>query len=414
MSAEIRDVVGDELAARITLLQKRTQTLAPEASARLNLAAGNLKKVTPDAAYTWIDPASFAHEVETGAGRFAETLNAIRNAAIIVPIAITWAALAWAAWGYFTDISDPRHAGDVRLPFLVLWQQGFNLHVPTLTDVGIIDCAVLTGLLVLTILSQMVERRARQTSRRLTSELNKITSDLVSISAQRRAAPTVGENASVQEVANAMQAVIDQALEESRTITQHAAMNIDQIKQSAEASIAAAQRATMDLLTDHIGPMIDTFSGRLATLQTQLADYQQRLDSLSAASQRIADGADTLGQNAGTYMAAATQMSGHIEALRGTQAQLIAQIDGVGSALNHSAGSLDQVATSIGADAVLRIRDVNENLSAATEALRQTQAGLEHAVTGLDAAAQNLATVQIVGGGLIGSLFNRRRRRRKL
>lgn len=413
MSAEIRDVVGDELAGRITLLQKRTQTLAPEASARLSLAAGNLKKVSPDAAYTWIDPASFAHEVEAGASRGADTLNAIRNAAILIPIAITWAALAWAAWGYSTYLN--KYPSEARQPFLLLWQQGFGtLHVPTLMDVGIIDCTVLSALLILTILSQTVERNARRKSQRLTRELNLITSDLVSISARRRPTPTVGENASVQEVADAMQAVIDQALEESRAITQHATMNIDQIKQSAEASIAAAQHATMELLTNHVGPMIDTFSGRLAALQTQLADYQQRLDSLSAASQRIADGADKLGASAGTYMAAASQMSGHIEALRDTQTQLITQIGGVGDALTRSAGALDKVAVGMSPDAVRYIEDINQNLARTSSVLRETNDGLEHTVNGLDAAATNLRNVQIIGGGAIGWWFNRRRNRRRV
>jgi hypothetical protein len=417
MSAEFREAVGDELAGRIELLQKRARGLAPEASARLNLAATNLKKVGPEATYSWVDPTSFAHEVEMSAGRGAETLNAIRNAVILVPIALTWAALAAAAWGYFIDLKT--NPDDIHTPFLALWQSGFrdgahNLNVPNLTAVGIADFLILSFLLALTVVSQTIERNAQRKSQQLTQELNGITSDLVQIAGKRKVAPTVGADSSVQEVADAMQAVISEAMEESRKITEHATASITQVAQSAEASVTAAQKATADLLTGHLGPMIDTFNTRLASLQTQLAEYQQRLASLSTASQGIADAADKLGANAGAYMTAATLMTNHIEHLRDTQSELITQIGGVGSALQGSSASLKQVADSIGADAVDRIRETNINLGEMTNSLRETQQSLESAANGLDAAAARLEKVQVVGGGIIGLIFNRRQRQRRV
>jgi hypothetical protein len=401
MSTEISDVTGPEVAARIEVLQKKVRQLAPDASARLALAASNLKRVSPDAAYTWIDPSSFSREVESGASRPADFLHSIRNILVLVPLTFTWLALALAGAGYYADIANNQ--ADERKPFLELWQTGFHNFPLTisLTEIGIFDFIVLVIILLLTLRAQIIERNARVTAQEMTSELSGITSELVTISARRGRGVTVGADASVQDVANAMQAVIDDALQESR-----------QIAENAKASIAQQQQAMSDLLTSNVGPMIDTFSGHLTTLQTQLGSYQSRLDTLAAASQRIADGADTLGRNAGTYMDAAEQMSKHIEALRTTQDELLAKIDGVGITLTESADALKHVATSIGADAVERIREVSANLAETTVSLRETTQGLETATTGLDLAARNLSAVQIVGGGFFGWLLNRRQSRR--
>jgi hypothetical protein len=402
MSTEISDVTGPEIAGRIEVLQKKVRQLAPDASARLALAASNLKRVSPDAAYTWIDPSSFSREVESGASRGADRLHSIRNILVLVPLTFTWLALALAGAGYYADIS--AHKEDDLKPFLELWQGNFHNAFPltiSLTEIGIFDFIVLIIILLLTWRAQIIERNARLTAQTMTAELSGITSELVTISARRGRGVTVGADASVQDVANAMQAVIDDALQESRQIAEHA-----------KASITLTQQSMSDLLTKNIGPMIDTFSGHLTTLQTQLGSYQARLDSLAAASQRIADGADALGRNAGTYMDAAEQMSKHIEALRMTQDDLLAKIDRVGTTLTESADALKHVATSIGADAVQRIRDVSINLAETTDSLRETTQGLETATTGLDLAARNLSAVQIVGGGFFGWLLNRRQSRR--
>lgn len=84
--------------------------------------------------------------------RLIELADKARNALVLVPVFLTWYALAEASRNYARYITEnPDEAGQ---PFLLLWQRGFGdnswLH-PTFSQVALIDAAVIFIIILLTV-----------------------------------------------------------------------------------------------------------------------------------------------------------------------------------------------------------------------------------------------------------------------
>jgi hypothetical protein len=95
----------------------------------------------------------YAVEAEGGyAPRRIEVADKVRNVLVLVPILLTWAALAEAARAYERFLAaNPDEQGT---PFLLLWQRGFggeaSIFSPTFSTVAIIDAVVIVAMIVLT------------------------------------------------------------------------------------------------------------------------------------------------------------------------------------------------------------------------------------------------------------------------
>ncbi len=86
------------------------------------------------------------------APRRIEIADKVRNVLVLVPILLTWAALAEASRSYDRFLeANPEEAGT---PFLLLWQRGFggesNWWSPTFSTVAIIDAVVIMAMIILT------------------------------------------------------------------------------------------------------------------------------------------------------------------------------------------------------------------------------------------------------------------------
>jgi len=95
----------------------------------------------------------YAVEAEGGyAPRRIEVADKVRNVLVLVPILLTWAALAEAARAYDRFLAEnPEEQGT---PFLLLWQRGFggeaSIFSPTFSTVAIIDAIVIVAMIILT------------------------------------------------------------------------------------------------------------------------------------------------------------------------------------------------------------------------------------------------------------------------
>jgi predicted nucleic acid-binding Zn-ribbon protein len=87
----------------------------------------------------------------------------IRNVMLQLPIFLTWAALAEAVRAYQHYIA--AHPEEVRLPFLLLWQQGFGEHngifTPKFSTLAILDAIIIFIIILLTFYSHG-RREARE------------------------------------------------------------------------------------------------------------------------------------------------------------------------------------------------------------------------------------------------------------
>jgi hypothetical protein len=81
-----------------------------------------------------------------------EVADKIRNVMVLVPILLTWAALAEAVRSYEKHVT--AHPEDQATPFLLLWQRGFGGEAgflsPTFSTVAIIDAVVIGVIILLT------------------------------------------------------------------------------------------------------------------------------------------------------------------------------------------------------------------------------------------------------------------------
>jgi hypothetical protein len=79
----------------------------------------------------------------------------VRNVMVLLPILLTWAALAEASRAYSRFID--KHPDEVRQPFLLLWQRGFGgeggVFSPTFSMVAIVDAMIIGVIIVLTFYS---------------------------------------------------------------------------------------------------------------------------------------------------------------------------------------------------------------------------------------------------------------------
>jgi methyl-accepting chemotaxis protein len=84
--------------------------------------------------------------------KLIEFADKARNALVLVPVFLTWYALAEASRNYAEYITaNPDQAGQ---PFLLLWQQGFgqdSWRYPTFSQVALIDAAVILVIILLTL-----------------------------------------------------------------------------------------------------------------------------------------------------------------------------------------------------------------------------------------------------------------------
>lgn len=85
--------------------------------------------------------------------RWVSYLEWIRNFLVLVPLVITWLGISVAVAGYHDLLQADPNGDDAFLPFLALWQDGFNGHLfldLTLSKLAIFDFSILSAVVILT------------------------------------------------------------------------------------------------------------------------------------------------------------------------------------------------------------------------------------------------------------------------
>ncbi|HEX5498277.1 MAG TPA: hypothetical protein VFX03_03585, partial [Thermomicrobiales bacterium] len=162
-----------ELASDIAGMADEVAAVDPRAEARLNDLASAL--ASDDGTQRWSDVDmrrafnterlahawAVRHEGGYASGAIA-LADRVRNVLVLVPILLTWFALADASRAYASYIA--KNPDDVRKPFLLLWETGFGGEIgplaPTFSRVALFD-AVLIGLIIVLTFYAHGRREAR-------------------------------------------------------------------------------------------------------------------------------------------------------------------------------------------------------------------------------------------------------------
>ena len=108
------------------------------------------------------------------------TADRIRNVLVLVPILLTWFALAEASRAYAAFIA--ANPDEVRQPFLLLWENGFggyaNALAPSFSTVALIDAVLIAIIILLTLYShgrrESREEQIDKTAIRLQADLDNV------------------------------------------------------------------------------------------------------------------------------------------------------------------------------------------------------------------------------------------------
>ncbi len=268
-----------------------------------------------------------------------DVADKVRNVLVLVPILLTWAALAEASRAYDRFLAE--NPDQSATPFLLLWQRGFgeetNLLSPSFSTVALIDAAVIIIMIVLTFYTH--GRRERQ---------------------EDQIADTAAE----------FQAEFDNVLAEAGVI------------------LAGDRTNRPAQLADSVERLADRFDRGSQELLTQLQVEHDRLESL--ASRREQEFAD-FGKFASGMRAGAEDLHRLLVDLRQVSSGLETSLEDLASEVS---GSGDQQRSLLAAvtnlermtsSAIQSDQAVNRQLSLAASNLAETA---DKAITGAEQAAQ--------------------------
>jgi len=268
-----------------------------------------------------------------------EVADKIRNVLVLVPILLTWAALAEAVRGYADYIN--AHPDEERRPFLLLWQNGFGgestLLSPSFSTLALTDAVIIVIIILLTLYAH--GRREKQ-------------EDLIS-------------DASAE-----FQADMDNALAEATVL------------------LAGDRSSRPMLLTDSVERLADRFERSSQALLTQLQIEHDRLEAV--ATQREQEFRD-IGLFASGMRSGAEEMHHLLVDLRqvsnGLENALHDLTSEVSVASDQQRSLLTAVSTleRLTSSAIQSDQAVNKQLSNAVVNLAETA---DRAISGADAAAQ--------------------------
>lgn len=268
-----------------------------------------------------------------------EIADKVRNVLVLVPILLTWAALAEASLAYNRYIeANPDQAGT---PFLLLWQRGFGeegwLLSPTFSTVAIIDAVVIVAMILLTFYTH--GRRERQEDR-------------------------------ISDTASAFQAEFDNVLAEATVI------------------LGGDRSDRPALLSDSVERLADRFDRNSQELLTQLQVEHDRLEHL--ATRREREFAD-FGKFASGMRAGAEEMHRLLVDLRQVSSGLETALEDLTSEVSATGDQQKTLLTAVSqleritSSAVQSDQALTRQLSLAANSLSDTA---DKAITGADSAAQ--------------------------
>ncbi len=418
------------LADEIELLLNEARNLgATEGAQRLEAICSQYDQLSPNVAYQWLDPGAFQREVEEAQthGVGAEFIHFFRNVFSLAPLIVTWGALFFAVNAYQQDLTI--YAADRTRPFLELWQSGFNGTTwVTFTVAAGVDVVFLFLYLLFILLTHQIDRRAHSISTRFAQRLQSVAEKLLKIIATDGVTHIVDQSG-VDKVADAVQKVVQKAVDASTNIATAAEQSIKQVTDASTKAIMDSNSRMDDVFKKQIDPLISAFRADMAALQKELGNYQGRLNDLTNASQQVANASQqlasassTLTANAERYTTIGQDIKTQIAALNTTQQDVLSQLRTISGGISTAAGNMTTattnmtaatkavqgVATQLSTGMQTTINAMTMNVDRATQSLAQVGPQLNQASYQLNNAARLLASIQgspQVKRGLLARIF---------
>lgn len=173
-------------------------------------------KAAPEALVRLIDVDRALDEVQEAEQRQARKYIGRRNVLALLPLFLTWWALAWATLAYQQELAASPQL--VVQPFLKLWEERFGGRLfflgPSFFLTACLDFIMVLGIIGYTIRAQRAEKVAASRGAQLGAELDDALADLTAALEATR----VTSSSSPKDWAAAVQKVIDRAMQQTREL----------------------------------------------------------------------------------------------------------------------------------------------------------------------------------------------------
>ena len=371
---------------------------------RLLLAAEHADELGPEELYRFLDPGRIISELEEIRGKRTRRLSAIRNALALVPLLLTWLALAFASVEYQQYIDSGK--GDIHRPFLILWQEGFGGTTPfTFSTTAGLDFFFLILILIFTVWAQSSDSRTLQAVRELGDDVDEAVASLMTAS---RSGVIVPRNTEPKDWAAVVQATITRAMNDVQTTITTALANTEklitesrtatnELTNEAKSVVVSVGAANHDLMEQQMRPLISQFRLTVDDLKQGVDAYDQSLGTISTtvtqlggAATTLATASQALASHASTYSATATSIDSHIQQLGDTQTHFVGQVSGAAGDMKRAADAVQHLAVQINQDMVDNLEAASRNLANVNVQINQTALTLSRTIQQLDLTARLL------------------------
>lgn len=335
-----------------------------EAAKRLHDVLTRIDQYSAAEVYATLDPIGVELSIEREGAHLLHLLSLLRNALILLPLALTWGGLSWATAAYQSDLA--AHPEDVNHPFLELWQNGFRSSgglnsILSFSHLALVD-VLLFGLLIgVGVWIDTATRGASARSRTARARLEEAAGSLSQYAGKSRPAATSPE--AVNEWADKIQRLIQDATNyvfDASKSMENITRQIEGFQKSAESIALSAGK---------IGEQASALTGAV--------------NSIRDGARLMADAAGNLSTNTAEMRTAQNETTDSVRDLLG-DVRVIAK----------ETSSANREVTGITRDFAQGLGQTRQAMSEAARRLESVGASLDIVVNRLDGTAEALRQVE--------------------
>ncbi|MFD9942434.1 hypothetical protein ACFWYW_34355 [Nonomuraea sp. NPDC059023] len=357
-----------------------------------------------------------------------------RNASAVLPLMLTWLALAVASWAYYQQVTTKTDL--VTQPFLVLWQGRFgDLSIPTFAETAMAAFVLLLAVLTLTIWARSAESAANRTIADVGLQADK------ALHALDRAVESNGVRApdNAKEWAEAASLILSETQQmikaavrdtelvarKNAEITQSASEQLTQLQlrgeellkgvgeetrevmlalqrkaeqtttlvgQEATRVLQQAGEANRQLVEQQMKPLFEGFAQSLADYRRDQKTYSTSAAAVAGAASDLAGAAAGLASSVGAYTTIARSIDEKLATIGASQSEFSGRIATHSASITSAATSLNEVATLVTGDLKREIETLTQNVVKAGRSLAATERNLSATTGSLEAATRAMGS----------------------
>jgi hypothetical protein len=345
-------------------------------------------------------------------------VHLLRNVAALAPLIFTWIILGFAAEHYNSDLKN--HPKMVNEPFLLLWQQGFNVGFPSFERVTIIDFSLLALVVLLTIWVHWAEGQAVRSA----DSVYKTVDSLRAFLADRRSLPTpltpltpeqwaeitsetlsetvllvqelnAASELAIKEASDRLNAIQDTSRELIQDFKGAVLQTLTSVREQNEHFIENTRETNKQVLEavveQQMRPLLNQLQDMLNQFRTQQVAYTDAVTGLTTSVGVIEASSAALSGSVQAIDGSTSAIAGNLAAMASSQQRFAANVEGSAQSMSTAAAAMTEVKDTLRTDLLGRLEEMTSNITNASTSLEQAQTGLASTTQAMNTAATSFA-----------------------